>query len=147
MSEGGSSEGLVVLLMLKLRRHAVTFILTLKCVLIDSAFSKPGQAPGTRQQLPASPDYLSSSPLVLLMTRAPAHSSPASPLQPSQPSQAQSADPLIPDTYNPQTAAAAGPAVMRTRFLLEICYLLFFELLLVQAENSAFEFGIRKISS
>ena len=81
----------------------------------------------------------------------------ASPLQPT-PAQPAHSSPASPGRHNQQIRwyqiltirkqqRQPGPAVMRTRFLLEICYLLFFELLLVQAENSAFEFGIRKISS
>ena len=92
MSEGGSSESLVVLLMLKLRRHAVTFILTLKCVLIDSAFSKLGQAAGSCS--PPARTIFHPPACIIDDTRAsPLQPSPAqpstaqhSPAQPSQPS-------------------------------------------------------------
>ena len=107
MSEGGSSESLVVLLMLKLRRHAVTFILTLKCVLIDSAFSKLGQAAGSCS--PPARTIFHPPACIIDDTRAsplqpsPAHSSPAQPStaqpSPAQPSTAQ---------HSPASPARAG---------------------------------------
>ena len=102
MSEGGSSESLVVLLMLKLRRHAVTFILTLKCVLIDSAFSKLGQAAGSCS--PPARTIFHPPACIIDDTRA-------SPLQPTpaQPSTAQHS-PAQPSTaqHSPASPARAG---------------------------------------
>ena len=104
MSEGGSSESLVVLLMLKLRRHAVTFILTLKCVLIDSAFSKLGQAAGSCS--PPARTIFHPPACIIDDTRAsplqpsPAHSSLAQP-SPAQASTAQHSQPS-PGRHNEQ---------------------------------------------